>query len=132
MNAITGTPDLELPRHRLVEPPARAADDLRWEGRFHLLMAGSAIAVVAISLFGYFYCRLSATAGAVLPFALILLGVLIVAMQYRWRREHKCFQIVMMVFWMVMVTNCHFFPMYMAARTNVGLNDALLAQCDRA
>ena len=34
----------------------------------------------------------------------------------------------MMVFWIILVTNTHFFPMYMAARHDVELNDALLAQ----
>ena len=103
-----------------------------WEGRLHLVMALSACVVAAISLCGYYFFQLTMSLPQALPLVLLLLLLLAGALQYRLRGERKCFQVVMMVFWIILVTNCHFFPMYMAARQKVPLNDELLARCDRA
>jgi membrane-associated phospholipid phosphatase len=106
--------------------------DHPWEGRFHVLMAAATGVVVAISLYGYHFYQLTISLRQALPLTLLSLLLLAGALQYRLRRERKCFQVVMMVFWIVVVTNSHFFPMYMAARHDVELNDALLAKFDRA
>jgi hypothetical protein len=113
----------------LENPPP---SDHPWEGRFHLVMVLSACIVAAISLCGYSFFQLTMSLSQALPLVLLLLLLLAGALQYRVRGERKCFQVVMMVFWIILVTNCHFFPMYMAARQKVPLNDELLARCDRA
>jgi membrane-associated phospholipid phosphatase len=101
-----------------------------WEGRFHGLLALSACAVALISLCGYHFCQLTVSLPQAIPVLLLSLLLLFTAAQYRIRGERKCFQVVMMVFWIILVTNSHFFPMYMAARHDVELNDALLARLD--
>lgn len=127
MSTIVGKREMAAPA-----PQACAVPGSRWEGRFHLLMAAAAVASVAISAAGYYYCRLAVTPAQLAPVLLMGAALLALAAQYRWRGEVKCFQLVMMVFWIVLVTNCHFFPMYMAARSDVPMNDAVLAQADRA
>ncbi len=108
-------------------PPAKP----EWEWPFHLAMVGVTLGVIAISLLGYLFGGLTVDLAACRPLALMLLVLAIIAGQYAWRGEAKCFGVVMMVLWVVLLTNCHFFPMYMAARTQVPMNDALLARCDQ-
>jgi len=115
-----------MPAQSVNQPTPRT-----WETRFHLTMAAATCVVVAISLLGYFYCGLTLDPWSALPMSLILLGVALAAGQYRWRQEQKCFNVVMLVLWVVLVTNFHFFPMYMAARCDVPMRDALLARCDQ-
>jgi membrane-associated phospholipid phosphatase len=55
---------------------------------------------------------------------------LAIAVFYRWREEHRLFNVVMMTFWIIIITNSHFFPMYMAARSDVARHDAVLARAD--
>jgi membrane-associated phospholipid phosphatase len=106
------------------------AVDPQWDWPFHLAMVGVTLGVLAISGLGYLLCELTVDLRACAPLAAMLLVLAIVAAQYAWRGETKCFTVVMMVVWVVLITNCHFFPMYMAARTQVPMNDALLARCD--
>ncbi len=106
------------------------AEPHSWEGPFHLLLAIGTVGVVLLSLYGYAYWGLSVSLAQAMPLALILLFLAAVAAQYRWRCERKCFNVVMMVFWIVVVTNGHFFPMYMAGRVNASLVDPWLAQVD--
>lgn len=104
------------------------AEPHSWEGPFHLLLLGATFGVALVSLGGYLFCGLSVVPTQALPLALVLLILAAVAAQYRWGRERKCFNVVMMVFWIVVVTNAHFFPMYMAGRVNVPIVDHWLAQ----
>lgn len=94
-------------------------------------MLAVATGAVAVSLVGYLFCRLTVDAGKAMPILLTLTLVAALAGQYWLRGERKLFNVLMMVLWIVLVTNGHFFPMYMAARTPVALNDALLANYDR-
>ncbi|REK19538.1 MAG: phosphatase PAP2 family protein [Planctomycetota bacterium] len=103
-----------------------------WEGRFHCLMAAAACATLLISLAGWHFCKLTISLRQAAPMLVVLAVLLGVAGQYRWRGERRLFQVVMMVFWIILVTNMHFFPMYMAARTDVPISDALFARADRA
>jgi membrane-associated phospholipid phosphatase len=57
---------------------------------------------------------------------------LAIAAFYRWRAEHKLYNVVVMAFWTIVITNSHFFPMYMAARNDVAMHDAVLARADSA
>lgn len=104
----------------------------KWESRFHTLMMGAAAVAVAISWLGYHYSKLTISFSQAIPTLLLLFFLFVVAAQYRWRNEPKCFNVVMMTSWVVAITNLHFFPMYMAARQNVEMSDALLAKLDRA
>lgn len=100
--------------------------------RFHLLFTAFALATALVWLAGYLFWGLSIEARAAWPTLAMLFTVLVVAAQYRWRVEPRLFNLLMMVFWIILVTNGHFFPMYMAARTDVPLSDAWLARCDQA
>lgn len=103
-----------------------------WEIPFHLAMIGTTLAVAAVSLLGHFYFGLHLDPRACLPLVGMLAVLALVAAQYAWRGEARCFGVVMMVIWVVLITNCHFFPMYMAARTDVPMCDEVLARCDRS
>ncbi len=103
-----------------------------WELPFHLAMIGTTLAVAGVSLAGHFYFGLYLDPKACLPLVSMLVVLALVAAQYAWRGESSCFGVVMMVIWVVLITNCHFFPMYMAARTDVPMCDDVLAHCDRA
>jgi membrane-associated phospholipid phosphatase len=103
----------------------------KWEYEFHLLMTLATFLVVLVSYYGHFCCKLTASFTQMLPTLLLLLFLLAVAAQYRWREAQKCFHVVMMVFWIVVITNFHFFPMYMAARQDVPMSDAWLARMDQ-
>jgi membrane-associated phospholipid phosphatase len=94
-------------------------------------MAATACAILAISVGGYYFCNLAISPMQAAPVLLMGAALLALAARYRWRGEPKCFNLVMMVFWIVLVTNLHFFPMYMAARSPVPMNDAVLARADR-
>ncbi len=113
-------------------PRISSAQEMPWEGRFHLVMVISTVLIVGISLCGYHFCRLSLSIPQAIPMLIVLALVLAGAAQYRWRNERKCFHVVMMVFWIILVTNSHYFPMYMAARQDVPMNDAWLARFDQA
>ncbi len=95
-------------------------------------MIGTTLAVAGISLVGHFYLGLHLDLKACFPLVGMLAVLVLVAAQYAWRGEARCFGVVMMVIWVVLITNCHFFPMYMAARTDVPMCDDVLARCDRA
>jgi membrane-associated phospholipid phosphatase len=127
MRTAIGAP--ELIDSFLQGPPP---SDHPWEGRFHATMIIAAGLVVVISLCGYHYWRLELSLTQATPLLLLLLLLLAGAAQYRYRGERKCFHVVMMVFWIILVTNSHYFPMYMAARYDVEMNDALLARLDQA
>ncbi len=103
-----------------------------WESWFHGTMAVCATCVLIISLLGYKFCNLTLSLAQATPLALTLGILLLVAAQYRWRQEPKCFHITMMTLWMVMITNFHFFPMYMAAMREVPMSDSVLARMDRS
>ena len=113
-------------------PRATSILERDWEVRFHAVMLAATSAVVAISLYGYRYCNLTLSFSQAIPTLLALLILFAGAAQYRWRNEPKCFNVVMMVLWAIVITNFHFFPMYMAARQNVAMNDTLLAGIDQA
>jgi len=131
MDAVAKTCSADVPRELIAGPPIALVANDPWHDRFHLLMAGAAVVTAVLWLAGFLCCRLTASWDLLLPILGMLCLVLAGAGQYRWRGEVKCFQILMMVFWSILLTNGHFFPMYMAARSGAPLNDALLAHCDR-
>lgn len=139
MSTITGT---ELATSRLdaslaaIEPglhdTAALEPSIRWEGKFHAVMLAATLAVLMTSLYGYLCCNIAATVSGMVPVLSMLLLLVAGAVQYRWRDEPKCFNIVMMVVWIIVITNLHFFPMYMAARQDVPMSDEVLANFDQA
>jgi len=118
-------------RPDLTAEPARCGHS-DWEIPFHLSMIGTTLAVAGISLVGHLYFGLRLDLRACLPLVGMLAVLALVAAQYAWRGEARCFGVVMMVIWVVLITNCHFVPMYMAARTDVPMCDAVLARFDRS
>jgi membrane-associated phospholipid phosphatase len=94
-------------------------------------MAVGSILTIAFSVMGYLFCDLTLGVDQAAPLAMTMAILLIVAAQYRYRKEQNCFQVVMMTFWIVAITNLHFFPMYMAAGRDVPISDAWLAGMDR-
>ena len=111
---------------RLRTPKTITAD-----GGFHLTMIAAFLGSLVISAIGYAFCDISVAWKQAIPLALTLLLLSGMAAQYKWRKETRCFNITMMALWIVVVTNAHFFPMYMAARRVVPLCDATLAGFDR-
>ena len=99
---------------------------------FHVSMAVCTLAVIVFSICGAIFGKLSISLSQATPLLGMMFLLLVVAAQYAWRRERKCFNIVMMAFWIVVITNMHFFPMYMAAGTDVPMSDHVLAAFDRA
>lgn len=106
---------------------ARRSDDL-----FHMTVAACTAVTLMISLLGYLFCNLKLSLSQATPLGLMMILLLVVAAQYRWRKEYSCFSVVIMSFWLIGVTNFHYFPMYMAAGRDVPMSDAALAAMDRA
>lgn len=101
-----------------------------WDDGFHALMAVATVGVVLISCCAYLFSKLTMSLTQAMPILCLLLILAAVAAQYRWRGEHKCFNLIMMAFWVILLTNLHFFPMYLAATMPVAMSDAWLAGID--
>lgn len=111
--------------------PTRLKTDIECESRFHATMAAIAVIVMVISAVGCYANKLTVSLSQFTPKLFLLCALLVLATMYRWRREQKCFNLVLMAFWAILLSNLHMFPMYMAARQDVEMHDALLAGIDR-
>lgn len=95
-------------------------------------MASACLLFIVISAFGMNATRLYIDHYQFLPRFLLLLILLLGALFYRWRREEKLLNLVMVTFWAVLFSTLHLFPMFIATRFSVNLSDGLLARFDRA
>jgi membrane-associated phospholipid phosphatase len=111
-----------------ISPPLAAP----WEDRFHGMMLAVAAVTIGMSLYAHHFLKLTVHPIEVFPLFLFLLVLVTGALQYRWRGEHRCYNILMMVLWAIVITNFHMFPMYMAARRDIPMSDATLAAIDQA
>lgn len=127
MSTVTNSTAIKL---ELDQPLAQESSS--WETTFHLAMALATAIVLVVSVLAYYFGHLAISFPQIVPKLVLMVGLLAVAFQYKWRREAKCFNIIMMVFWVIVITNCHFFPMYLAARQDVPMSDSTLAAFDRA
>ncbi len=104
---------------------------LDWEDKFHGLMAVTACIAILISVLAGYFGQLTIGFIDCLPRIAIVVALAVAALQYRYRDEVKCYQICMMVMWVILITNVHLFPMYFAARLDVPMHDGILASFDQ-
>jgi hypothetical protein len=102
------------------------------EGRFHATMAMVCLAVAAVSVYGTYATGITVSLSQLVSRLALLAALLAGAAFYRWRREEKLLNLLMMTFWAVLITNLHMFPMFVAARQRVELCDDRFAQFDAA
>jgi membrane-associated phospholipid phosphatase len=95
-------------------------------------MAAISLAVVAVSIWGLYATQITVSLGQLLPRLALLVVLLAGVAFYRWRREEKLLNVILMTFWAVLITNLHMFPMFIAARQKAPLCDDLLARLDAA
>lgn len=100
-------------------------------GRFHVTMTLACSAIVAYSIYGVHQANIDVQAASLASRAGLLLLLLGGAAFYRWRRVQPFVDLILMTFWAVLVTNLHAFPMFIVARRQVPMSDALLASLDR-
>src|SRR4051794_10653144 len=98
---------------------------------YHVTMALLCILIFVPSLFGMIATRLYINPYQLLPRLLLLLLLLLGALFYRWRREEKILNLIILTFWTVLFSNLHLVPMFIATRFKVELSDDLLARIDR-
>ena len=101
-----------------------------WDDGFHAVMAVATVGVGLISFCAYLSSNVTVSLMQATPILCVLPILAAVAAQYRWRGEQKCFNIVMMAFWSILLTNLYIIPMYLAATVPVATNDAWLAGID--
>jgi hypothetical protein len=102
------------------------------ERHFHATLVVFALCVLAFSAWGLWASDITvALPGLFLRLALLAL-LLGGAALYRWRREGKLLNLVLMCFWAVMFSNLHMIPMFLAGRQNGEFSDGLLARIDAA
>ena len=111
---------------------SRQRNNWSGHGRFHFMMTAFACLAIAVSICGSFLNKICVSIPNLFPLISALVFLITVAAFYRWREEPKCFNLVMMALWMVLLSNMHLYPMYMAARQNVEMSDELLAGVDGA
>ena len=113
-------------------PLARAPGRPSGEHFFHLSLTAVALVFVGVSVVGLPLARITVPLAPLAPraalFGLLLLGFA----YYRWRKEKKLANLLVIAFWSLVFSNLYVFPMYLAARSPVGLSDGLLAQADAA
>jgi membrane-associated phospholipid phosphatase len=102
------------------------------EGRFHATMAAVALAIGLFSVYGLWANQLTVSAEQYYP-SLVVWGFLLAgAAFYWWRREERLSNVFLMVFWGLLLGSLQALPVFIAARQNAGLHDALLARVDAA
>ena len=99
---------------------------------FHGIMAVTIIAVLALSIWGASASQMDVPLPQLLPKLAALTALLAAALFYRWRQEEKLTNVLLFVFWGVLLSNLYLVPMYICARQNMPLQDGLLARIDQA
>ena len=102
------------------------------EGKFHRTMAVFALAIIAFSVYALRANRVTVPLVELVPKAAVLAALIAGAAFYRWRREEKALNLLMITFWAVLLGVLYVFPMYSAARQQAELSDAALARVDAA
>jgi membrane-associated phospholipid phosphatase len=96
-----------------------------------MTMSLFALAFAGVSLLGLHAANIAVHPHQIVTKAAPCLALLLGAAFYAWRREAKCFDLIMMAFWTILFGTLHLFPMFIAARSRVGLSDDVLARLDR-
>jgi hypothetical protein len=99
---------------------------------FHLTLAVVAAMTLALSIYGTRAARIAVPPGRITPLATVCLLLLAPAAFYRWRKMQTFVDFFLVGFWALLLSNLYTYPMYIAARQDVELSDALLARWDRA
>jgi membrane-associated phospholipid phosphatase len=111
--------------------PARARR-LTPDAFFHLTMLGLALVFLLGSVIGLYLTQTIVPPGQVLA-RLPLLVVLLAGMAfYRWRRIPRAVNLIAMTTWAYVFGNLYIVPMFIAARRQTPMSDALLARLDAA
>jgi len=130
--ALSGAPDAERPVALDVAavPAAAVADDA---AAFHRVLAVVAIVLAAGSLAALRAVDVRLQAGQLVPAAGVLALLLGGAAFYRRRRpDPRAVQLFLFAFWGILFSNLHTLPMFVAARIDAPMRDALLARMDAA
>ncbi|OAI53495.1 hypothetical protein AYO44_15945 [Planctomycetaceae bacterium SCGC AG-212-F19] len=116
-----------------LSPGCAAAGEAPMSHRlFHYTMAGATLAVAGFSVWGVRAADIQVDLWQVLPLAGVAVFLLALAAFYRWREADKLVNVLLIVFWAVVFTNLHKFPMFIAARQPFPLQDELFVRIDRA
>jgi hypothetical protein len=99
--------------------------------RFHLFLSVIVALTVIFSLWEARAVKLAVPPRQVLLQVALPLVPLGFAFYYRWRREEKLKNLFVVTFWAIVLDCVYGLPVYIAARQNVVLRDALLADMDR-
>jgi membrane-associated phospholipid phosphatase len=124
-----------MPTTELTSPPAVPAEPAREicpsNRFFHLFMAGITALLLAMMLVCVAFLRYRLHAPSFDDYAGF--AAIIVAAGYcRWARFERFYQACLIVFWSHVMGKLLSFPVYLAARSRVSLQDAALARFDKA
>jgi hypothetical protein len=125
---LTAPVQVFLPPAPRPAAPARAAG----ERFFHLSLTAVGLVFLGVSVVALPLARLTVPLAPLVPRAALFACLLFGFAFYRWRKEKKLADLFIICFWSLVFGNLYVFPMYMAARSPVGMSDGLLAGVDRA
>jgi len=97
---------------------------------FNTCMAGAATCLALIAALAAKRMRITIVPRQVAWIGALVLALVGIACFYRWRREEKLTNLVVVTIWAVIFTNLALIPMYALARRQVNLADTTLARMD--
>src|SRR5579871_935470 len=97
------------------EPLSQRDREPTGSGRFfHGTMTVITLAVTAFSVWGVSATGLRVQSAQLVPVVGVAVFLLALAAFYRWREAPKLVNVLLLVFWAVVFTNLHMFPMFIA------------------
>jgi membrane-associated phospholipid phosphatase len=125
------TPDVR-PRGRTITWTRVAAPTPGSERVFHWTLAVFATVLALASGWALHLTGISVAPRPLWPRVGVLVVLAAGALFYRWRRMVRLADTILFTFWGILFSNLHCLPMFVAARQQVPLRDALLARWDTA